>query len=155
MSVTTFYLRYRGLKVGKDCMIYSNIATSEPYLVSIGDNVTISFNVQFITHDNSICKVSKEVTDLFGKIKIGNNCFIGAASIILPGVAIGDNVIVAVGSVVTKSFGNNVVIAGNPAKIIYSIENYVEKNIIYACSIKGKSSKEKRLLINSIRLLEK
>ena len=51
-------------------------------------------------------------------VKIGDNCWIGGGAIINPGVTLGDNVVVGAGAVVTKSFGNNVVIAGNPAKII-------------------------------------
>lgn len=80
---------------------------SEPYLISIGDNTLISFDVTFITHDGSInCfkrqeKYKKLVR--FGKIKIGNNCFIGCKSIIMPKVTIGDNCIIAAGSVVTKA----------------------------------------------------
>ena len=62
-------------------------------------------------------------------VKIGNNCFIGAKAIILPGVSIGDNVIVGAGSVVTKNIPSNVVVAGNPAKIIMSIDEFTQKHI--------------------------
>lgn len=87
-------------------------------MVTIGNNVTISAPVQLLTHDNSIIKMSKgEVTDTFGAISIGDNCFIGASTLILPGVTLADNVIVAAGSVVTKSFlESNIIIGGNPAK---------------------------------------
>ena len=55
----------------------------------------------------------------FGKpVTIGDNCWIGGSATIVPGVTLGNNVVVAAGAVVTKSFGDNVVIGGNPAKII-------------------------------------
>ncbi len=55
-------------------------------------------------------------------IKIGNNVWLGGGVIVTPGVTLGDNVVVGAGSVVTKSFPDNVVIAGNPARIIKTVE---------------------------------
>lgn len=55
-------------------------------------------------------------------ITIGDNCWIGGRAVINPGVTLGDNVVVASGAVVTKSFGNNVLIAGCPAKVIKNID---------------------------------
>lgn len=65
----------------------------------------------------------------FGSIKIGNNCFIGAKSIILPGVTIGDNCIVAAGSVVAKSVASGTIVDGVPAKYIMSIDDYYMKRL--------------------------
>lgn len=108
--------------------INSNIAVNEPHLISIGANTTIAGNVEFVTHDNSISKCC-DATDLFGKITIGSNCFIGARSVILYGVTIADNVIVAAGSVVTKSVTqSNVILAGNPARVISNWDSFVKKN---------------------------
>jgi len=56
--------------------------------------------------------------ELTAPVKIGNNCWLGGACIINPGVTLGNNVIVGAGAVVTKSFPDNVVLAGNPAKVI-------------------------------------
>lgn len=113
----------KGMKIGENCRCFSNINDSEPYLIEIGNNVTISTNVNFITHDNSITKICDEYTDCFGKISIGDNCFIGLGAIIMPGVTIADNIIIAAGSVVTKSFkDNNIIIGGNPAKKISNID---------------------------------
>jgi maltose O-acetyltransferase len=98
-------------------------------LIEIGSNVTIANNVQLITHDNSISKVLPDTSDLFGKIVIGDNCFIGARSIIMYGIELAPNTIVAAGSVVTKSFPEgNIVIGGNPAKVITTWEKFAEKN---------------------------
>lgn len=60
-------------------------------------------------------------------VRIGNRVFIGASAIVLPGVTIGDNVIIGAGSVVTKDIPSNSVAAGNPARVICSIDKYVEK----------------------------
>ena len=93
--------RQIGVTIGRNCRIYSTNFSTEPYLISIGDHVTITDNVQFITHDGAVWVFRQEhpSLDLFGNIKIGDNVFIGLNSIILPGTEIGDNVIVAAGSV--------------------------------------------------------
>lgn len=150
------YYRKIGIAIGEKCRIFSVIATPEPYLISIGNNVTIAPGVRLITHDNSVSKVLPNVTDAFGKIIIGNNCFIGVGSIILLGVSLGDNSIVAAGSVVTKSFPDNVVIGGNPAKIICTIEDYKSRIGEYCISTKGLTKDEKRtLILNDADLIEK
>ena len=77
------FFRKHGVKVGKNCHIYSNILTPESFLISIGNNVTISNDVQLVTHDNSICKLFPEKTDVFGEICIGDNCFVDGALITL------------------------------------------------------------------------
>ena len=109
--------------------INSNIAVNEPHLITIGNGTTIAGNVEFVTHDNSISKVMPNVTDLFGEIKIGRNCFVGARAVVMYGVTLADNVIVAAGSVVTKSVSeSNVIVAGNPAKIIGTWDAFAEKS---------------------------
>ena len=121
---------------GGPVWINSNIAKNEPHLISIGMNTTIGGNVEFVTHDNSISKVLPEYSDLFGKITIGNNCFIGARSVIMYGVTICDNVIVAAGAVVTKSITEQrVIVGGNPAKIIGTWEAFAEKSRPYAWNL--------------------
>ncbi len=100
----------------------------EPFLVTIGDDVTIAAGTALLTHDNSVIKCDLDATDYFGRITIGNSCFIGLHSILLPGVTLGDHIIVGAGSVVTKSFPEgNVVIAGNPAKVICTLQEFREK----------------------------
>lgn len=117
----------QGGKCGKNFKFYSNMPV-EPYFVEIGDNVTIAFGVDLLTHDNSVIKCNINATDYFGRIIIGNDCFIGAKSTILPGVTLGDRTIVGTGSVVTKSFPEgNIVIAGNPARAICSVDDFANK----------------------------
>lgn len=151
------WFRKHGMKIGEKCTICCNILPSEPYLVTLGDNVTISSPVQLLTHDNSIIKLTAgEKTDTFGRIKIGNNCFIGAGTIILPGVTLEENIVVAAGSVVTKSFlEKNIIIGGNPARKITTWDASLEKNIKYAQDIRGLSMKGKeQLLMTADNIME-
>lgn len=143
------YFRRHGMKVGSNCNILSDINSSEPYLISIGDNVTISNDVDFITHDASIGKVTNGITsDLFGPIEIGNNCFIGAHSIIMYGVSLPDNTIVAAGSVVTHSVspatGGGTIIGGSPAKVIGDWNEFRKKAKGRELSIKSMEADQRK-----------
>ncbi|MGI0118523.1 sugar O-acetyltransferase [Zooshikella sp. RANM57] len=90
--------------------------------VHIGDNCFIAPQVGIYTATHPIDPEQRISGLEYGKtIKIGNNCWIGGHAIINPGVELGDNVVVASGSVVTKRFGDNVVIGGNPAKVIKEV----------------------------------
>ena len=94
-------LRKEGMTIGKGCNIAKTIVIGdEPYLVSIGDNVRLTHNVQLITHDGSIWTLRKlglvdKESVLYGRIVIGDNCNIGWNAMILPNVTIGDNCIIA------------------------------------------------------------
>ena len=76
--------RKKGYVIGKNCKIYTELKSNEPYLLIIGDNVTISGGVTFITHDNSIIKMCGDKSLVLGQIELGNNVFVGANSIVLP-----------------------------------------------------------------------
>lgn len=82
--------------------------------------------------------------DCFGKIIIGNNVYIGAYSLIMPGVTIEDNVLIAAGSVVTHSVHTGMVVGGNPAHIICTVDEYIERNLKYNTDTKGLSTQEKK-----------
>lgn len=101
------------------------------YLIEIGDNVTITQNVFFSTHDGGVGLFRKKYPgiNVFGRIKIGNNVFIGSNTIFLPGVQVGDNVVIGSGSLISKDIPSNVVAIGRPAVPVKSIEDY-EKQII-------------------------
>lgn len=94
--------------------------------ISVGNNVTISSNAQVLaaTYDPKQFILDEVRTHITREVVIGDNVWIGASAIICPGVCItGKGVIIAAGSVVTKSFDeNHVVIAGNPAKIVKKYE---------------------------------
>ena len=106
------------------------IDLTRPWMVEIGNDVCITDNVRILSHDFSFSVVSKKSMGVFpscGKVKIGDNVFLGSHSIILPNVEIGDNVVIGAGSVVTKSVPNDCVVGGNPAKIICSLDEYGKK----------------------------
>ena len=90
--------------------------------IILGNNVRIGPNVGIISSNHVFDDYDKFIKG--PPIVIGNNCWIGMNSVILPGVTIGDHVIIGAGSVVTKSFPSNVLIAGNPAIIIKKIDDY-------------------------------
>lgn len=84
------YARKKGVKVGENCRIYIKNWGSEPFLISIGDHVTVTSGVKFITHDGSTCLVKDEQGkryQRFAPIQVGSHVFIGVNSIIMPGTA--------------------------------------------------------------------
>ena len=125
------YLVKHGLTVGK-YFYRSNTAyidSAHPYMITIGNNVIVSERAVILAHDAST-KIGVKYTKI-APVLIGNNVFVGAGSIILPGVTIGDNCVIGAGSVVTKDCPENSVVAGNPAKVVSSIENYADKHRKY------------------------
>ena len=91
-----------------------------------------------------IMRLKDPLFDVFGKIEIGNNVYIGNNAMIMPGVMCGNNVIIAAGSVVTKSIPNNVVVGGNPAKILCTFDDYYMKNLKYNTKTKSLNYNEKK-----------
>ncbi|WP_285060291.1 acyltransferase [Pedobacter ginsengisoli] len=121
-----------GVTLGSNNRIYTTDWGSEPFLITIGNFVTIANGVKFITHDGAagLMKDQKGRRYYFNRITIGNNVFLGLDSIIMPGVKIENNVIVAAGSVVTKSIPEGSIVAGVPAKIIGSFDELKEKMLM-------------------------
>lgn len=122
----------RGLRLGRDVRIVGKPDFgSEPYLIEIGNHVTISTRVAFITHDGAtwVFRHLPEYRGLqrFGRIVIRDNCFVGAGAILLPDVSIGPNAVVAAGSVVTRSVPPDTVVAGVPARPICTYDEYVAR----------------------------
>lgn len=140
-----------GGECGSNFKFYCDMP-GEPYLVKIGDNVTIAAGTALLTHDNSVIKCDLDATDYFGKIVIGNNCFIGVRCLLLPGVVLGERTIVGAGSVVTKSFPEgNIVIAGNPARKICTVEEFRKKKQKICVNLdKGDLRARKREYITSL-----
>jgi acetyltransferase-like isoleucine patch superfamily enzyme len=126
------YAKKIGVCMNGDVTIYGSsysMFSSEPFLVTLGDNVFISLDTNFVCHDGSTLPFRKDnpTLEIAGKITVGNNVFIGMKVIILPNVTIGNNCIIAAGSVVTKDIPDNVVAGGNPAKPIRNIDEYLVK----------------------------
>lgn len=128
------YLKKNGVIVGERTHFFSPnscvIDMTRPYLLEFGNSVKITHGVIILTHDFSYSVLRIKYGDLLGecsRTKIGDNCFIGMNAIIMPGVTLGSNVIVGSGSVVTKSFPDDVVVAGNPARIICTLEDFYNK----------------------------
>lgn len=129
----------------------SAIFGSEPYLVTIGQNVEITNGVRFIPHDGAVWTLRNfdekyKNLDVFGTIKVGNNVFFGNCAIVLPGVTIGDNVVIGAGAVVAKDIPSNSVAAGIPAKVVRTLEEYGERIASKkgAMNTKGLSFDEKK-----------
>lgn len=123
-----------GLKLGKnvDFVTVPNFG-SEPYLISIGDDTTISAECAFITHDAST-RVIRHLPDgdpetsIFAPVSVGKNCFIGCRTTILAGVTIGDNTIIGACSLVNRDIPSNVVAAGVPCKVLCTLDEYRAKH---------------------------
>ncbi len=154
-SVAKVYRKFYDIKIGKNVRFTGRHITfgSEPYLIEIGDNVTITADVKFETHDGGVGLFRKEYPgiNIFGRIKIGNNVFIGNSAIIMPGVTIGNNVIIGAGSIVTKDITDNSVAVGVPARVIKTIDEYKEKafkNAIYV--FEKKPNKRKKEILEKI-----
>lgn len=139
-------LRRKGIDIGFGCIINKDVEFgTEPYLITIGNNVRITTSVKLITHDGGLfVPRNLGLIDKIGRIKIGNNVNIGWNAIIMPGVTIGNNVVVAAGAVVTKTVPDNCVVAGVPAKVIETIEEYAKKNKDKVLMTKEMSHDEKK-----------
>ena len=88
--------------------------------------------------------------DCFGKVVIGDYVYLGTGTQIMPGVTIGNNVLVAAGSIVTKSVPDNVVVGGNPARIICTIDEYIKKNEKYNLNSKDMNVVAKKEMLKTL-----
>ena len=130
------YLRKVGMKIGNGTKIFAKpfsvtIDVTRPFLIEIGSNVQITKGVKILTHGydwSTLKAVYGEICGSSGKVVIGDNCFIGMDTIILKNTVIGNNCIIGAGSVLTgKDYPDNSVIAGNPAKVLCTVEEYFDK----------------------------
>ena len=126
-EVPTETLIKRGMKVGKDFNRQQGcfLDPTHCFMISIGDDVTMSIRVTVMAHDASTKKVLGYTK--IGQVHIGNHVFIGANSTILPGVTIGDYAVIGAGSVVTHDVPARTVVAGVPAKEISSLDEFAAR----------------------------
>lgn len=121
--------------------------SSEPYLITIGSHCQLTTCKIFTHGGGQVVRHIDPTFDAFGKVVIGDYVYIGAEALIMPGVTIGDHALIAAGSVVTKSVPSGIVVAGNPARPICSIEEYYNRNKRYNVKTKGLSSSEKKKVL--------
>ena len=118
-------------ETGENFFFQPRIIPSDPKLIKFHNNVIVTSNVTFVTHDifdyglNNLGKGNFYYN--CGCIEIMDNVFIGCNSTILPNVKIGPNVVIGAGSVITKDIEPNTVVVGNPAKVIGTFDDYVNK----------------------------
>ena len=129
------YLKEKDLfdNIGRGCYMACSLP-DEPFLISMGSNVSIATGTRLITHDvfgdvlnNTDGQTYRFPRAFYGTIEIGDNVAIGGNAIIMPNVKIGSGSIVAGGSVVTKNVESNTVVGGNPAKVICSTQEFMER----------------------------
>lgn len=130
----TKYLRKRGMKIGENCWFHNPatnfIDTDKPYMITIGNNVHIAGGVSIVAHGYDWIVLKHKYGGNYasaGKVKIGNNVFIGINTTILKDSEIGDNVIIGAGSLVNGKIESNCVAAGVPARKIMSLDDYKVK----------------------------
>lgn len=145
------YAKKVGVNFGKNIHLYGSIHWgSEPWLITIGDDCHITDGVKFITHDGGTLLFRSIIPDLeiTKPIKLGSKVYVGNNVIIMPGVTIGDCVIIGAGAIVTKDIPNNSVAAGIPARVIKTTEEYLQKisnESIHLGNLKGRE-KDKALM---------
>ena len=125
------YIRRRGLLhgMGERCSIQTNVTFTDPAYVRLGSNVWLT-GCTLLGHDASAVMLNRAFglkLDRVGKIDIRDHVFVGHGSIILPGVTIGPNAIVAAGSVVNRDVPPDSIVAGVPARVVGNIDRLIAR----------------------------
>ncbi len=127
-------LRSKGMIIGENTVVYSpnhcTIDETRPWMIEIGSNVSITEGVTILTHgyDWSVFKgMYGDVLGSAGRVKIGDNVFIGMHTTILKGVNVGNNVVIGANSLISKDVPDNCVVVGNPQRVVCGIDEYLEK----------------------------
>lgn len=151
------YYRKKGIRIGENCIFRSSKHTKidlmRPSLITIGDNVDMNDNFTIMTHDfghRVFLPLFGEFLSSSGRVRIGNNVYFGTNVTILKGGVIGNNCIIGAGSIVNKPIPSNSVAAGVPCRVICTIEEYYAKRqkqwvneaIVYANAIRERENRE-------------
>jgi acetyltransferase-like isoleucine patch superfamily enzyme len=128
------YLRKCGIKIGAGTRCFDShniiIDVTRPELIEIGSHMFLHAGTTIMSHDWASWNFIESHAEFYpshGRVKIGDNVWLGRNVTICKGVTIGDNCIIGIGSVVTKSIPANSVAAGVPARVICTYEEYIEK----------------------------
>lgn len=123
------YARKKGVSFGRGCRFYITYWGSEPFLITIGNNVTIAAGAQILTHDGATWLVRDGGLRYqhFAPVTIQDDVFVGANAIILPGVTVGKSAIIAAGAIVTRNVSPGTIVGGNPAQSIGDFQSYAQK----------------------------
>lgn len=153
------YLRSKGILIGNGCVFRNRntirVDVTRPSLVTIGNNVDFNMNFQLLTHDYATSVFIRKYSDFInssGRVTIGNNVVFGTNVTVLKGVEIGDNCIIGAGSIVSKSIPANSVAVGQPARVVCTLDEFyarrrqecVEEAFEYANSIAERYGREPR-----------
>lgn len=140
------YARKIGVNVGSNPHFYGKIFWgTEPWLITIGDDVHITGQCKFVNHDGGTLIFRDRIPDLeiTKPIRIGSKVYIGEETLILPGVHIGNNVVIGARSVVTKDIPDNSVAVGVPCRVIKTADEYLKKLKKESLHLGNLSGKEK------------
>jgi maltose O-acetyltransferase len=121
-------LRALGMHIGNDVLLSDSLQVdgSHAFLISIGDHCGFGPDVLILAHDAQMDEFIDAAR--IGRVILHESCHIGARTVILPGVEIGPRTIVGAGSVVAKSLPPDTVCAGSPAKVICSLDEYLDRH---------------------------
>jgi acetyltransferase-like isoleucine patch superfamily enzyme len=149
------YAQSIGVNINGKVTIYGssyNMFSTEPYLVTLYDNVFISVGATFLCHDGGVLPFRRQFPDLdlAAPIIVRENCFIGAGAVIMKGVTIGRNCIVGAHAVVTKDVPDGHIVAGNPAQIIRKTDDFIARALDKSLKIGHLSGNEKDKMYRKI-----
>lgn len=124
------YAKKIGVNFSGEVHIYGHVHWgTEPWIITLGDNVHITNGVNFITHDGGTLLFRGEIPDLeiTAPIVIGNDVYIGNNVTLLPGVTVGNRVVIGASAIITKDIPDNSVVVGVPARVVETVDEYLEK----------------------------
>ena len=114
--------RGKTVHIGSGTYINSGLTLIDDYEIHIGENCLLATNVTICTTGHPVHPQLRPNGEMYSfPVKIGNNVWIGANAVILPGVTIGDNAVIGAGSIVTKDIPANVIAVGNPCRVLREI----------------------------------
>jgi acetyltransferase-like isoleucine patch superfamily enzyme len=145
------YARSIGVTVGQECRLIDVTFSTEPYLIHLGNHVSAT-KTHFETHDGGVWVVRDKhpEIDIVRPIHVGNNVYFGHGCLVLPGATVGNNVVVGAGSIVSGDIPDNCVVAGVPAKVIKSVDEYETAALAKSSPTKGWTLEEKRVYYSRV-----